>query len=176
MYQNIFIFIIILFSILLQTAFFPNLIPFDVFPDVALIVILFWTIQSGFEETWKWATMAGLIVDLAYFLPVGTSIFSFVLVAYIINFLAKRFLVSGTVFRFFILASLVIFGTFLNEIFIYAIMALVGKDIIAGNSLLLMNNFLLKILYNFIIFTAAYIPLKRLEKFLSSLRLRSQLI
>jgi cell shape-determining protein MreD len=118
---------------------------------------------SGFEETWKWTVIAGLMVDLAYFFPVGANIFSFVLAAYIINFLARRFLVSGTVFRFFILAGFIIFGTFLNELFIYAIMKFIGKDIIIGNALFFINNILLKMLYNF-------------EKFLSSLRSRAKLI
>ena len=117
MYQNIFSFIIILFSVWLQISFFPNLTPLGVFPDVALILILFWTAQSGFEEIWKWALIAGLMIDLAYFFPVGVSIFSFILIAYVINFLAKRFLVSGTVFRFFILASFIIFGTFFGTFF-----------------------------------------------------------
>lgn len=176
MYQNIFIFIIVFFSVLLQTSFFPNLMSLDIFPDVALILILFWTMQFGFEETWKWAAIAGLMIDLAYFFPVGASIFSFVLIAYIISFLARRFLVSGTVFKFFTLASFIVFGTFLNELFIYTIMKLAGKDIMVGNLLFFANNILLKMLYNFIVFAAVYVPLRNLEKFLFSLRSRAKLI
>ncbi|OGI16293.1 MAG: rod shape-determining protein MreD [Candidatus Moranbacteria bacterium RBG_19FT_COMBO_42_6] len=175
MYKNILFFSVIFLAVLLQISFFPNLIPIRVFPDVALIIILFWTVRRGFEETWKWAIFAGLMVDLAYFWPVGTSVFSFVLIAYLVNSLAKRFLVTQTVFRFLILLAFVVLGTIFNSILLILAVKLARREAADLNMLFFNSDIIFKILYNFGIFSFIYAPLGKLEKFSISLdsRLKS---
>ncbi|HEX7586320.1 MAG TPA: rod shape-determining protein MreD [Patescibacteria group bacterium] len=164
MYKNILTFFIIFFAVLLQISFFPNLIPSPVFPDVALVIILFWTVERGFEEMWKWAIVAGLLSDLAYFWPVGISVFSFVFVAYAVNSLVKRFSVTQAGFRFVILLAFVILGTFLNNTLVVVALKFSRQEASNLNLLLFNWDILLKILYNIAIFFLLYVPLSRLEK------------
>jgi len=165
MYKNFLFFSIIFLAVLLQVSFFPNLIPARIFPDIVLTIILFWTVRRGFDETWKWAILAGLMVDLAYFWPVGTSIFSFVLIAYLVNSLAKRFLVTQTVFRFLILLVFIFLGTIFNGILLLLAVKLASREAADLNMLFLNTDIIFKILYNFAIFSLIYLPLGRLEKF-----------
>jgi rod shape-determining protein MreD len=175
MYKNILIFFIIFFTVLLQVSFFPNVIPHRFFPDIALIIILFWTVERGFEETWKWAILAGLMVDLAYFWPVGASIFSFVFIAYVINSFTKRFLVTQTIFRFLILVAFIILGTASNDILAVSAVKFAKKETLDFVPLFFNTDIFLKIFCNLGIFLLIYVPLVKLEKFFSSLdsRLKS---
>jgi rod shape-determining protein MreD len=172
MYKNILIFLVIFLAVMLQISFFTNLIPIGVFPDIALIIILFWSMRAGFDETWKWAILAGAMVDLTYFWPVGTSVFSFVFAAYIVNSLAKRFLVAQSAFRFLILSAFIISGTILNSILVVLAVKFARREAIDFIPLFFNTDILLKTFYNLIIFSLIYVPLGKLEKFSSSLDLR----
>ena len=172
MNKNISIFLIIFFSVLLQVSFFPNIIPRQIFPDIALIIILFWTVERGFEETWKWTILTGLMIDLAYFWPIGASVFSFVFTAYVINSLTKRFLVNQTIFRFLILVAFIIFGTILNDMITISAVKFARREMFDFNMLFLNFDIFLKIFCNLGMFLLIYVPLVKLEKFFGSLDLR----
>lgn len=164
MYKNILTFLIIFFAVMLQISFFPNLITAQVFPDVALVIILFWTVERGFEEMWKWAIVAGFLSDLAYFWPIGISVFSFVFVTYVVNSLVKRFSVTQAGFRFFILLAFVALGTVLNDILIIVALKFSRQEASSLNLLLFNWDIIFKIFYNIAIFVLLYVPLSRLEK------------
>jgi rod shape-determining protein MreD len=169
MYKNILISLIILLAVMLQVSFFTNLIPLKVFPDIALIIILFWSMRSGFDETWKWAILAGLMVDLAYFWPVGTSAFAFVFSAYIVNSLAKRFLVSQTAFRFLTLSAFIVSGTIINGILAVLAVKFARREALDLSSLFFNTEIIAKTFYNLAIFSLVYMPLRKLEKFSASI-------
>lgn len=172
MYKNILIFFIIFLAVMLQVSFFTNLIPIGVFPDIALIIILFWSIRVGFDETWKWAILAGVMVDLAFFWPVGASVFSFVFAAYIVNSLAKRFLVAQTVFRFLVLSAFIISGTIINSLLVVLAVKFARREALDFSLLFFNTDIFLKTFYNLVIFSLIYVPLKKLEKFSVSLDTR----
>lgn len=172
MYKNILIFFIIFLAVMLQVSFFTNLIPLGVFPDIALIIILFWSIRVGFDETWKWAILAGVMVDLAFFWPVGASVFSFVFAAYIVNSLAKRFLVTQTVFRFLVLSAFIILGTIFNSLLVVLAVKFARREALDFSLLFFNADIFLKMFYNLVIFSLIYVPLKKLEKFSVSLDAR----
>jgi len=150
--------------VLLQVSFFPNIVPGHFFPDLALIIILFWTIENGFEETWKWAVLAGLLVDLANFWSVGTNVFSFVFTAYVINSFAKRFLVTQTVFRFLILAAFIILGTVINGILVILAAKIANKETLDFGPLFFNADIFFKIFCNLGTFLLIYAPLMKLKK------------
>jgi rod shape-determining protein MreD len=168
MYRNILKFIVIFLAVLLQAYFFPNLSGLGIFPDVALIIILFWTVSSGFEGSWKWAALAGLLADLAYFWPIGAGIFSFTASAYLANSLAKRFLVQQTFFRFLTLSGIIAAGTLSSEILAQSIIRLAGGGFADLRPMDSIFSALAKMAYNLAIFALLYAPLAKLKKFFES--------
>ncbi|MEK7598791.1 MAG: rod shape-determining protein MreD [Patescibacteria group bacterium] len=172
MSKKITIFIVIFMAIMLQVSFLPNILPSGVFPDVALIIVIFWAARSGFNATWPWAILGGLMLDFIYFWPIGTNVFSFVAIVFGASYLAKRFLVADNLSRFFIMVALVISGTVLNESLTSILMKSALGETVNFQTLFFNTDLLLKIIYNLLIFMAIYVPLLKLEKFIAALNLR----
>jgi rod shape-determining protein MreD len=163
------IFTVIFLAVMLQVSFFPNILIPKIFPDVALITIIFWAARSGFEKAWPWAIIAGLMLDFAYFWPVGTNVFSFALVAYGASHLSRRFLVADNFSRFFTMAAILVLVVAIHNFLAPAIVEIARRDRISLGALILNADFVFKIIYDLIIFALAYVPLARLEKFTASL-------
>jgi len=122
--------------------------------------------RRGFGEVWKMAIAAGLLMDIFSFFPVGTNIASFTFVVLVSSFLARRFLVTQTLWRFFILIFLAALGTALNDL---AISSLIEASRIfsepAGAGVnFWSNDILVKMLNNSILFAIIYWPLLKFEK------------
>lgn len=128
--------------------------------------------RLGFDETWKWAILAGVMVDLAYFRPVGASVFAFVFCAYVVNSLTKRFLVTQTASRFLVLSAFIISGTILNSLLAVLAVKFSRREPVDLGLLFFNGDIFLKTFYNLIIFSLIYVPLRKLEKFSVSLDAR----
>lgn len=170
MVKNIFIGGILFFAAIMQVSLFSNFFPMSLAPDMAMLVIIIWTIKSDFNIVLKWAILGGFFSDMLLFWPVGTSIFSFVAVAFITNSLGKRFLVSQVAWKYLIFALIVAVATLLNYIVVLtSIKILTNQEIISRGifsymELLFRKEMLLKILHNLIMFAMIYWPLGKINK------------
>jgi rod shape-determining protein MreD len=159
------IFVVIFLAVMLQVSFFPNILVPKIFPDVALIAVIFWAARSGFEKAWPWAVIGGLMLDFAYFWPVGTNVFSITLMAYGASHIARRFLVADNFSRFFTMAAILVLAAAIHNALATAIIEIVRRDGVSFRTLILNADFVFKIIYDLVIFAAAYVPLAKLEKF-----------
>jgi len=168
MLSQVIIFLIFFLSVILQVSFFPNIIPLGIAPDFVAIIIIFWSARSGFDATWKWAILAGMMLDVSYYWPIGINIISLAFISFIASSLAKRFLVSQTGLKFMITAFFVLAGTIGHNLITSTLLNFKnGQNIIYGLSFLISEAFFLKIIFNLILFAIFYVPLKKLEKLIA---------
>lgn len=161
MVKKILTFAVLFLLVILQVSFLPNFFDSRFIPDLVLIVLIFFTTRKGFGEIWLKAIAAGLILDFFSFYPAGTNAAAFLLVVLATSFLTRRFLAAHSFGRLFILMSLIIIGTLINDFTVsilaklarsnYEISAVFSRD--AG----------LKILNNILVFIIIYWPLKKYE-------------
>ncbi len=165
MTQKIAIFLLLFLLAIFQISVLPNFFPENSTPNILLVLLIFWTARKGMEKTWKLAILGGLISDLFLFIPVGVNIFSFFVVITLINYLAKRFLVTHQAWRVAILFVLVALGTLTNEL----VLALVAKTFFifqkAAINIPPLIDWALayKIINSLIIFMILYWPFKKIE-------------
>lgn len=168
--QKFFIAIILFIAVILQISFFPIFFKDGLAPDLALILIIIWTARFGFEKIWPWAVLAGAMLDITSFSLIGTNILSLAAIAFVINYLAKRFLVTHTAWKFLILGLFVILGTFLNELIILFIAKSLSVIKDGGGIKLMVNiniDILQKAVFNLFIYALIYWPLGKLESQIS---------
>lgn len=167
MIQKVLIFSIIFISAVVQTSFFPNLTASSVVPNIILVAVVFWAARMGFSEAWRKTILGGLLLDIFYFLPIGTSILALSFSAGLASFLAKRFLVAQTAFRFLVLSSIISLATIANQIMLIFLLEIRSGGDFDSLVLLGRKEFFLSIVVNLAAFAALYWPLLRLEKILS---------
>jgi rod shape-determining protein MreD len=159
---------IVLFFFLLvitQSSLLPNFFSVRHIPDLALIVLVFFSTRRGFSEVWGMALVAGFLMDIFSFFPLGINTFSFLLVVLAASFLAQRFLVTYSTWRFLTLILLVIAGTALNDFIIVTLMKifLSLRNAVETGYPLFYSDFWLKIFNNVLVFILIYWPLKKFE-------------
>jgi rod shape-determining protein MreD len=165
------LFILIFIAAVLQISFFPNVFPSGCVPDAVLILIIIWVFQEGFEKNWLKIIFAGFMLDLFFFWPIGVNIISFLVVAFGIGFLTKRFRISHKNTGFFVMVVLIAAGTIVNSLVLNLL-------ITAFNSIdpdkihnLILNfwdkRMAFKILSNLLLFSIIFWPMIHLERFLS---------
>ncbi|MFZ2192923.1 MAG: rod shape-determining protein MreD [Candidatus Moraniibacteriota bacterium] len=171
MTDKIIIFFVIFCVAILQVAVFSNLLFLGIGPNALLILIIFWTIHEGFEEALPKIVLAGLISDLVSFYPVGLSVISFSLVAFLGNSFSKRFLVTTRNWRLATSILLIIVSTLINgaclfgffELFKYFRSGEANDIIFSKNVIMFTKGMLLNVLFFFLI----SFPLMKVEQFLN---------
>jgi rod shape-determining protein MreD len=68
-------------AVLLQAAVLPQIAELQVRPDLALILILLWSIARGLREGAIWAAATGFALDLLTIAPLGTHVLPLLSVA-----------------------------------------------------------------------------------------------
>lgn len=168
MLQKIIIFFLIFFSAIFQLAVFPNVFFWGLGPNILLLLVIFWTTQVGFEGAWPKNILAGFMLDLGTFQLTGTNVASFVLVAFFIGFISKRFLVVARNWRIFILSVTIIFATLANNLFLNSLFLVAkyfGKAILDSAPLPFFSLMLAKeVALNLLFFPLVYFLLKKLER------------
>jgi len=165
MAQKIAIFFLLLLLVVFQISVLPGIFPQNSAPSILLVLLIFWTARKGVEKTWKLAILGGLLSDLFLFVPVGVNIFSFFVSIIIVNYLARRFLVTHQAWRVAILFVLVAVGTATNEL----ALALVAKIIFLFQKTSINTQPFIdwalayKIINSLIIFAILYWPFKKIE-------------
>lgn len=167
MLQKIVIFFIIFFSAILQQAVFSDMFFWGIGPNILLLLLIFWTVEKGFEIALWRNILAGFIFDVFFFYPIGTNVISFSLTAFFVGFISKRFLVAARNWRALILAITIIFATLANRLFLDSIIKIYvyfSGETFGSNSFPLFSSMTGKeIFLNVLFFPVVYFLLKKIE-------------
>lgn len=160
---NLIIFCSIFIFSLWPASFSGGIFPAGTFPDLLLVLTIFWVAYFGRERKMSWILLAGFFLDLATGGPLGKNIFLLALSAYATSYISSKLLLSGEMGKFFLTAAFIAAGTLLNEILGRALALFIG----GGNfqfALLLGREIFLKIFSNLAFFLLIYFPVLKLEK------------
>lgn len=170
MFQKSILFVVIFLAVLSQASFFPNILPAGMTPDIVLILIIIWTAWEGFEKVLWRSIFSGLILDMIYSWPTGVSIISLIVISYLIDYLAKRFLVFQKAWRLLVIILFIILGTLFNLAIITILIksfSFLKHEQISYPVISSPGFVTLKILSNLIIAAVVYWPLRKIEKTVS---------
>ncbi|HAI74585.1 MAG TPA: rod shape-determining protein MreD [Candidatus Moranbacteria bacterium] len=169
--QKVIIFLIIFFAVILQSAVFSNVFFLGTGPNILLLFVVFLVSREGFEKALGKIILAGFILDLASFYPVGMNVFSFAATAFLVSFFSKRFLTVSSGWHMPVLFFLVILSALANELLLAGLFqtavyfkSLPQIDLIFS---LTLSVLLKKIFLNILFFPVVYFLLLKNEKFLS---------
>lgn len=110
------LFIIVLF-VLFQYSFLNLLFPKDIVPSVISVFVVSYVAILGFEKSWKWVVVLGVLVDLFTFSVVGKNVIIFVLLAYLVSLISRRFLLEKHEWRMLVIFFIVFFVTIFYNTF-----------------------------------------------------------
>ena len=166
MLQNIFIFIAILAAVAFQGSFLSHFFSPEHVPDLVLIIVIFAAAKTDFFKILIWVILSGIALDMFYFAPLGLNVFSFVAVAFVSNFLARRILAAQGAWRFLTMFGLIVIGTFLNDWIMAAFEEIISRSNFHYSlGLLFGKDIFIKVLFNLIIFCLIYWPLKKISDY-----------
>lgn len=165
MYHKIATFLLIFLAAILETSLLPNFFPKNIAPNVVLVIIIIWLSRKKFEQLWVWLILAGFILDILTFSPIGINAVSFLIIAFGIGFAAKRFFVIQSTKSFFAIAALISGATLINYTLVNLLLGLTGyfsgHKAISFSEIFLFQNLFFQILGNLIIFSIIYWPIVR---------------
>jgi rod shape-determining protein MreD len=161
---------IIFLAVLIQISFFPALFSAAHAPNLILLLVISWAIIVGFNDILIWIIITGIISDLVFFKSVGTSVIFFVIVAYGISFLSRRFLVENRnwgflMMSFFVFAATIFYGlfnVFINSQFIESLNGSFWTELF-----IFRKEIAMQVVLNLLFFPLCYFPLVKLERRLS---------
>ena len=146
-----------------QVSFSGGIFPSGTFPDLLLVLTIFWVAYCGRKRKMIWILSAGLFLDLAMGGAIGKNIFLLALIAYATSYFSKKLLLSGEEGKFFLTAFFIVAGTLANEI-LGRMLALFISHEGWQPALLLGREIFLKIFFNLVFFSLIYFPMNKLEK------------
>lgn len=82
---------IILLLVIFQTSLLAPWFGDYFYPDLLLVFVVSVVAIFGFQSTWSWIVLGGLIMDLFAYSRIGTHVIIFMLSAYAISFVSRRF-------------------------------------------------------------------------------------
>ncbi len=167
MNKKIAIIILFFFLAILQNSFLVNLFVDNTVPNIILVVIVIWSTKKDFKKNWVWAIVAGFIFDILSLSVVGLNVFLFFLVAYLTNYLSKRFLTTNEKTDFFLIMVLAIVGSLLNSFIHILFFQLTnfpfGIDIKIFTSLVFIKKLFFYLIFTGIVFIFIYKIQEKIE-------------
>ncbi len=168
---KLFIFLVIFLAVIFQVSVMPIFFPSGAIPDLIIILLVFFTAEAGFERVWKWAIFFGLIADIVFFALPGTNAISFLIIAYVTELTAKRFLAGQKIWKSLILALAAGVGLVASDVVNIVLAGSVSYFYKIGYQ----ANFSLSIaaksaLYTFILSAIVYWPFKKIKNMIISRR------
>jgi len=146
------LFMLILTGVLVQTSVLTIVFPRGQAPNVVLLVIIAWIIAVGFDKIWPWVITAGIIMDLAFFEPLGKNVILLTLASCAVDFFSNRLPTESRagkiITAFFVSALAAALDSFFNIFFI-------------GPMPFAVKNIAVQIAAGAILFYASYIFLKK---------------
>lgn len=94
MKKSILILIAVLILVIFQTSFLAPWFSGYFSPDLLLASLMAATVIFGFNQVWSTVIAAGMIMDLFSYSRLGSHVVIFILAAYLISFVSRRFSVS----------------------------------------------------------------------------------
>ncbi len=163
MLYNAIIFLVIFIFSLGQASLAGGIFPAGTFPDLLLVLSIFWVAYFGRERKIGWILAAGFFLDLAMGETIGKNIFLLALNAYIASYFSGKLLLSGEAGKFFLTLVFIAVGTLINEI-LGNMLTLLVADAGFQPALLAGKEVFLKIFFNLAFFVLIYFPVLKLEK------------
>lgn len=162
LYNSIVLFIIFVFSlgqVSLSGGFFSS----GTFPDLLLVLVIFWVAYFGRERKTFWIIAAGFFLDLAMGGIIGKNIFLLVFISYMVSYFHGKLLLYGEAGKFFLTMAFIVGGTIANEVVGRMIILFISKNAY-DFTLLAGGEIFLKIFFNLAFFMLIYFPIIKLEK------------
>lgn len=121
--SNLFLSIPILsLAVALQVSISPQIRILGGAPDLVLLIVLCWSVNSQFDESMTWAFVGGIVADLLSAAPLGTTSMGLILIVFIVHLFQQRLYRVG----FLLLLPMVLAGTLLKETLFAIVLAFVG--------------------------------------------------
>ena len=83
-------------------------------PDLLLVCVVSIVAIFGFQATWNWIALVGLIFDIFTYSRIGTHVIVFILSAYVISFVSRRFSIGERGLGLLLIVALMPFVTLLD--------------------------------------------------------------
>lgn len=161
-YNLIITFVVFIFS-LGQVSLSGGIFSPGIFPDLLLVLTIFWVVYFGIEHKIGWIILAGFFLDLATGGPLGRNIFLFVLIAYAVSYFYGKLLMPGESGKFFLTMAFIAAGTLVNEVLGRLLTLLVLNESLTS-AFLLGKEVWLRAFFNLVFFMLIYFPIIKLEK------------
>lgn len=159
-----FIILGILFTLAVgQVSLSGGIFPLGTFPDLLLVLTIFWVAYFGRKRKMVWILIAGLFLDLAMDGTVGKNIFLLTFIAYAISYISLKLLMPGELGKFFLTMAFIAAGTLINEILGRLLTLLMLNDGFRF-TLLMGGEVFLRIFFNLAFFMLIYFSIIKLEK------------
>jgi rod shape-determining protein MreD len=94
MKKNFFIFLIIILAVIFQTSILPLCFSEKNIPDFVLTAMVSVVAVFGFQSTWIWVIISGIVLDLFSFSAPGLNVFSFMFFSYATSFFSRRLILG----------------------------------------------------------------------------------
>ena len=84
--------------------------------NLSILAVIAWVIISGFEKTWIWIILLGILNDVFLSDRIGPDVIFFIILAYAVSFLSRSFIIERKLSGFLVVAFFIVAATFLGEI------------------------------------------------------------
>lgn len=116
---------VLAFAAILQSTFVPQIRVFGGQPDLVMLFVLSWAVNSTVEEAVVWAFVGGVLADLLSSAPTGTSVVGLIFIAFLVERL-KGQLVN---INLFVLLGLALAASFIVLVTQMVILGVTGTPI-----------------------------------------------
>lgn len=108
----------IIFLIILVQINFLNLILLENnLINLSILTLISWIIISGFDKMWFWVMLLGFFNDIFLIEKIGSNVIFFMLFAYLVSFISKRFMIERRWSGFLLVVIFISIGNFMGSIF-----------------------------------------------------------
>jgi cell shape-determining protein MreD len=138
--------------------------------NLSILAVISWVITSSFEKIWPWIIALGFFNDIFLAQKIGSNILFFILLAYLVSFISKRFIIERHFSGFLLVIVFILIGNFGGSIFNFLF---VSHDILGEFWLYLKSYFInweslaLVNIFSGICFYLVYVSINRVEKYIA---------
>lgn len=108
---------IIFLIIFVQINFLDLIVMKNNLTNLSILTLISWIIISGFDKMWIWVMLLGFFNDVFLAEKIGSHILFFILFAYLVSFISKRFMIERRWSGFLLVAIFILMGNFMGSIF-----------------------------------------------------------
>jgi rod shape-determining protein MreD len=113
---------VLVLAVVLQVTVVPQFSYLGGRPDLVLLFVMAWTLNSSLEEGVVWAFVGGILNDLLSAMPTGASVFGMVILVFAIHLIRRQ------IYRVSIISLvwITLLGSFFHQLSLLVIMLLTG--------------------------------------------------